>query len=801
MPPHLAQLSVAAEERADQQAQQGPSHIPILTPRQVRAVAAESAQSTRVTDVISERIMEAPVVVTQRELCAMAPDAWAQAASASKRERKEQPLFMMMEDILGDAYEPDVPRTTAQSVRLAQMADDYAAAALSHSQPDALPPHAPFRSNPSQPNQSKPEPCQSTQAHPPSDTEESHLVSSTKRYEHISLKKVGATPLCTSNTANIRQNKPQPPEQQADEPRFALQNVATSSSHRRESESSPPPIHPLQPPVTAEVTPPSVVAAEAPPSLLAATQQQSAPLSFPSLRFTPFCSLLTSYHVPTSLSVPVHIPNLQRKPPQPPQPPLQHRLQCEPPPEESEQEEKRQEDEQSDDASQSSPSSSSPKPSLQHCPSALAVIALLAESFRAEIAAIQEAVTQTGCTAHKYSATLTTFEEEVQALVVLASNLDHCTGDSSEQEHAEGFGTLMDRLGVLMTSARAVEDSTTDGAESNADRSTAEPEELEQEEELQDNEWSNCLSQSSPSLSSPELDPPQCRPSALDFIVPLAESLRAELSAIQDMVAQTDSTEHRYSAVLATLEDEIDALVALAHELNLRTEDSSEQEHAAGFGALIDRLGALMTSARAVEDNAEGNAEPDDTPTDNTAARYSTGPTKEEEEESNRNRSSSIGEEGELSTLSWEEIPSSAYIPPIHFSLSRPRPRTIPSDFTASFLLSPLDSPPPSIPLDDSSAPICLYSPHTHADANPKLRTAFFSVGRRLGVAHDPVHPRRRPSPPRPRSTASAPRAPRRYSQQPATSPGMRIVRRRKKIKAFPVARQQVFKLPATSQR
>ena len=63
--------------------------------------------------------MEAPVVITQRELCAMAPDAWAQAASASKRERKEQPLFMMMEDILGDAYKPDVPRTTAQSVRLA----------------------------------------------------------------------------------------------------------------------------------------------------------------------------------------------------------------------------------------------------------------------------------------------------------------------------------------------------------------------------------------------------------------------------------------------------------------------------------------------------------------------------------------------------------------------------------------------------------------------------------------------------------------------------------------------------------
>ena len=89
------------------------------------------------------------------------------------------------------------------------------------------------------------------------------------------------------------------------------------------------------------------------------------------------------------------------------------------------------------------------------------------------------------------------------------------------------------------------------------------------------------------------------------------------MAAVQDTVAQTGSAEHKYSDALATLEDEVDALVALARELDRRTEAISEQEHAAGFGALIDRLGALMTSARAVEDSAEGNAEPDDTPADN----------------------------------------------------------------------------------------------------------------------------------------------------------------------------------------
>ena len=69
-----------------------------------------------------------------------------------------------------------------------------------------------------------------------------------------------------------------------------------------------------------------------------------------------------------------------------------------------------------------------------------------------------------------------------------------------------------------------------------------------------------------------------------------------------------------------------------------------------------------------------------------------------------------------------------------------------------------------------------------------------------MGVAHNPAHPRRRPSPPRPRSATSTPRSPRRYPQQPATSPGMHIVRCRRKIKAFPVTRQQIFRTLATPQ-
>ena len=251
----------------------------------------------------------------------MAPNAWAQAASMSEKVREEQPLFMMLEDILGDACKPDVSRTTAWSARLAQITDDYAAAVLARSQPDALP-HIPSHSNPSQSNQPPPKLRQSAHVRPPSDTEESRPASSAK-YEHISLSKVGARPIRPSSHTDICQNKPPLPEQQADEPRFALQSVATKPSRRQESESSPPPIHPVQPPVATEATPSSVVAkeatpppvvAEAPPSPPVAQQQPALP-SFRPLRFEPFSSLLTSYRVPASLSSPVCVPDLRRQSP------------------------------------------------------------------------------------------------------------------------------------------------------------------------------------------------------------------------------------------------------------------------------------------------------------------------------------------------------------------------------------------------------------------------------------------------------------------------------------------------------
>ena len=264
-----------------------------------------------------------------------------------------------------------------------------------------------------------------------------------------------------------------------------------------------------------------------------------------------------------------------------------------------------------------------------------------------KLSTIQDTVAQTESTAHKYSTTLTTLEGKVDALIVLASKLNLRTRDSSEQEHTEGFRTLMDRLRALMGLAHTVKDSATDGMESNTDWSTGELEELEQEEELQDDKWSDCLSQSSPSSLSLELNPLHCHPSMLDFIVPLVESFRAELSTIQDMVAQMGSTEHKYSDTLATLKDKVDTLIVLTHELDLRARDSLEQEHTAGFGALIDHLGVLMTSTCAVKDSAEDNAEPNDTPVDSAGTA-----TDEEEEHNHGCSSSSTGEEGELSALS-----------------------------------------------------------------------------------------------------------------------------------------------------
>ena len=182
-----------------------------------------------------------------------------------------------------------------------------------YSQADALPPHiALHHSSASQSNQPPPEQRQSTHAHPPCNTEELCPARSAK-YERISLLKVGARQWDKSNTGDDWQNKRQPPEQQADEARFRLQNVVTRPSSRREGESAPPPIHTVQLAVATEATPLSAVDTEARPSCIGAGQQQptrSLPCLLP---FTPFCLLATTYGMPGLPPVKVSIPEFQRR--------------------------------------------------------------------------------------------------------------------------------------------------------------------------------------------------------------------------------------------------------------------------------------------------------------------------------------------------------------------------------------------------------------------------------------------------------------------------------------------------------
>ena len=182
-----------------------------------------------------------------------------------------------------------------------------------YSQADALPPHiALHHSSASQSNQPPPEQRQSTHAHPPCNTEELCPARSAK-YERISLSKVGARQWDKSNTGDDCQNKPQPPEQQADEARFRLQNVVTRPRGRRECESAPPPIHTVQLAVATEATALSAVDTEAPSSSIGAGQQQPAPSLPRLLPFTPFGLLATTYGIPGLPPVKVSIPDFQRR--------------------------------------------------------------------------------------------------------------------------------------------------------------------------------------------------------------------------------------------------------------------------------------------------------------------------------------------------------------------------------------------------------------------------------------------------------------------------------------------------------
>jgi hypothetical protein len=266
-PPHLIQLTAAIHCSAHQEPPQ--SSAPTPAPAHV---AAKDLQGPRAAETVSKRILETPVIITQRELCALAPDVWAQAASATEHKRDEPVALAMLGEVLSDHFEPEATAIAARRLRPAQIADEDAATALALSQPSALlnQPFPSDRTNPSHPKQS------------------------------------------------------QPPKRPADEPRVALQQAATKASQEGAPEVAPPPIQAIRTPIAteatpappataeaipslaiaAEATPAFVVAAEAPLPLNAAAQQQSALSPFPSLPFAPFSSLLTIYHCRAPISIP-----------------------------------------------------------------------------------------------------------------------------------------------------------------------------------------------------------------------------------------------------------------------------------------------------------------------------------------------------------------------------------------------------------------------------------------------------------------------------------------------------------------
>ena len=233
------------------------------------------------------------------------------ATSTTECKRKEPAVLAMLSEVLSDQYELDAPAETARSLRLVQIADEYAATACTLSQPEPRP-------------------------------------SALTHFSH--------------------ENKPQPPKQPADEPEVATQSAATEASCKGAPEITPPPIHSLThtaaepsersqpailPPVAAKATqlfaiaaeatlsvvdtevtssfvaaeatlsfvaakanPSFFVAAEASPTLSTAAQQQSVPSSFPFLPWcipiTLFSSLLTNYcHSPN-----INFPCCSLQPPQ-----------------------------------------------------------------------------------------------------------------------------------------------------------------------------------------------------------------------------------------------------------------------------------------------------------------------------------------------------------------------------------------------------------------------------------------------------------------------------------------------------
>ena len=367
--------TATTKKSADRQAHQEPSNAGTLVIAQAHT-AVEDIKGQQVVNTVTERLLEAPITLTQSELRTLVPNIWAQAVSTTECKREEPIALAMLGEVFSNQYKLEAPVTTARGPRIARIADKYAATVLALSQPSALPLYQPFPSDPSHPKPSELEPCPSALASI-THAEQSQYVTVAEdthdRYEHIARDQVES----------------QLPRLAADEPEVATQPAATEASRKGAHEVAPPPILPLPTPfiacaaaevaerplptvtqpvaaeatqslavtteatqslaiaaeatqsvvateatasfVTAEATPLFFVAAEAPQSLGMIVQQQHALSPSPLLPwhspFKPFSPLLTSYH---------HVPNLDfsrcsLQPPQcrpPSEPPPTNKTAC-----------------------------------------------------------------------------------------------------------------------------------------------------------------------------------------------------------------------------------------------------------------------------------------------------------------------------------------------------------------------------------------------------------------------------------------------------------------------------------------
>ena len=88
------------------------------------------------------------------------------ATSTTECKRKEPAVLAMLSEVLSDQYEPEVPEIITRSLRLPQIADEYAATARTLSQPKSHPSaltHSSHENNPQPPKQPADEPEVATQ--------------------------------------------------------------------------------------------------------------------------------------------------------------------------------------------------------------------------------------------------------------------------------------------------------------------------------------------------------------------------------------------------------------------------------------------------------------------------------------------------------------------------------------------------------------------------------------------------------------------------------------------------------------